>query len=604
MKLLNSVKTASFRRSKNKRGSKHDDSAVQSESTSTQTPAAASSSATDNESASAAAAPASGHASLSNDAPPKDVQKQESPAVNDDARDVCEESALRPLRLGSFDFSTSYAFPSLFAEASSMLNLSLLIYTVSELRELARNGVLNDPTKSLRILQTPLPLETAFNIIEGEADLLQEVLSDGKHGSTLSSLQCILEAQKRKKEDDAKKQEDKVATVAKDSKESQSMFSGWVDSWNGCLAGGFSFDEIFCGGDLSAVDNGHKHAHESEKDNVESSMIYMIEDMRSNEELVYAIGVNPIEERITVVFRGSVTKVDYTTEAKIDMMHVPEPSGSDRNDMIGIHQGFYEYLFRSKSGKPSKYHEIMGHLQKLFRQDPNRLRHYKLYLTGHGLGGAIATLFGYYLASSSSNHQLPLPITVVSIASPRVGNVAFARSFTELESQAKLRHLRIANHKDPVTLRPISSSKHPLPLGTKYFSPLGHLTLTSMDNIANDGNNESFHHTGMKMKLLNEIPATTSQRCEVSYTGANFLSRAFLSRSPSHFDDKEDLEIVTEELKRSHFNNSLNGLSQDFPMLSYHYGEAYTERMSLVETDVSGLFLNQLYREKACQINC
>ena len=52
--------------------------------------------------------------------------------------DVPEEdvSNLRPLQIGSFDFTSSYVFPSLHAEASSMLNLSMLIYTLSELRDL------------------------------------------------------------------------------------------------------------------------------------------------------------------------------------------------------------------------------------------------------------------------------------------------------------------------------------------------------------------------------------------------------------------------------------------------------------------------------------
>lgn len=45
-------------------------------------------------------------------------------------------SNLRPLQIGSFDFTSSYVFPSLHAEASSMLDLSLLIYTLSELRDL------------------------------------------------------------------------------------------------------------------------------------------------------------------------------------------------------------------------------------------------------------------------------------------------------------------------------------------------------------------------------------------------------------------------------------------------------------------------------------
>jgi hypothetical protein len=405
----------------------------------------------------------------------------------------------------------------------------------------ARNGVLNDPSKSLRILQMPLPLETAFNILRCEAELLIEVLGDGKHDATLSALRSLL----KKKRDEKVKQETVV-----EKQEDQGIFSGLMDSWNGCLAGGFSFDELFCGGDLGNVDNGKQI--EVEKDNAESSMIYTMGDAKCHEDLVYAVEVNPNEERITVVFRGSVTKNDYATDANIKMIHVPDPSmdhgvvKNSGNNQIGVHQGFYEYLFGSKSGKLSKYDQIIGHVHKLF-QDPNRMRHYKLYVTGHGLGGALATLFGYYCASSSSKTQLPLPITIVSVASPRVGNLAFARSFTESESQAQLRHLRIAANKDPVTLGPFNSSKQPLSLGTKTFSPLGFCVSNAPDGV--DG--EAYYHTGMMMKLRKDIPATTSQRVEMSYSGANCVSNSSSFKSSSELDDKEELETVVEESKKA-----------------------------------------------------
>lgn len=52
--------------------------------------------------------------------------------------------------------------------------------------------------------------------------------------------------------------------------------------------------------------------------NVESSpVLTVVGDLKSNEELVYAVGVNPVERRITVVFRGSVTTNDFMTDAKI-----------------------------------------------------------------------------------------------------------------------------------------------------------------------------------------------------------------------------------------------------------------------------------------------
>lgn len=334
-----------------------------------------------------------------------------------------------------------------------MLNLSNLIYTLAELRDLARNGVLNNPAQSMRILEMPLPLDTALKIISAEGELLREVLDDGKHEATMSALESLLERQKESmaaaKEREAQKAADAEANK-KHKKEDSGMF-GWMTSWDGCLAGGFSFDELFCG-DLSHVnDNVEAKSAATQQQEVQSSMLTAVGDLRNQDELVYAVGINPVEERITVVFRGSVTKTDFITDSKIAIVQAPDPrkfNGTEGEELeyagdVGIHQGFYEYLFRESNGKRSKYAEIMKHIARLLDENPAR-SNYKLYVTGHSLGGALSTLFGFYASSST---LLPLPVTVVSVASPRVGNVAFARTFAEMESQGKIRHLRIANYK-------------------------------------------------------------------------------------------------------------------------------------------------------------
>eukprot|EP00970_Alexandrium_tamarense_P018136 scaffold13320_cov215-Alexandrium_tamarense.AAC.20 len=533
-------------------------------------------------------------------------------------------NGIRPLTLGTFSFdstSTSYTYPTLHTEASTMLSLSLLIYTLSELRDLARNGILNDPIQSTRVLQMPLPLETALDVIKGEREMLLEVLSDGRHGSTLSALEGLrMDSENKKartaanatgggKKSDANNNEEAVQT-AQDEQTMSDIFTGWMDSWNGCLAGGFSFDEVFCGGDLGKVDggmigcgSGGNGGNNNTKIKEEGSILYTMGDKNANEELVYAVGINHVEERITVVFRGSVTKADFMTDAKISMIHVSEPSTTAsfnnisnsiaQSTTIGIHQGFYDYLFSSKSGKPSKYEEIMSHVQHLFNESSNRRKQYKLYVTGHSLGGALATLFGYFAASSASD--VPLPVTIVSVASPRVGNLNFARSFTEMESQGKIRHLRIANHKDPVTLGPTVSSKKMLSLGMKTFSPLGYLALKATGNEG--GDEEVYYHTGIKMKLRSDVTAVGSSRCELSYSGASIL----VGSRPTQAEDKEDLSSLAESSrKKSSMPSPKSSMSSaDIPMVSYHYGESYSERMALVEKDLVGMTLNRVYKEEA-----
>ncbi|KAL3795355.1 hypothetical protein HJC23_009528 [Cyclotella cryptica] len=467
------------------------------------------------------------------------------------------ETSLRPLQIGSYDFGDGYSYPSLFEEADDMVKLSTLIYSLIELREVARSGKLDGHPRSLQILDLPLAMDNALSIIATEAELLKEILSDGAHDQALSALQALTGPQ--------------LDARAVDS--SDGMIGGLLDMWS-CCPGAPSSEPV----DGKAGNSDYT-----------VSTIIAVGDEKCNDELVYVVGVNPMSKRITVAFRGSTTKTDFLTDAKIDMVSVPDPerfasSTTDSNldkgeSNICIHRGFYEYLFGSEKGQ-SKYEEIMLHVQKLFESNPKYRDEYKLYVTGHSLGGALATLFGLYASASSIP---PQPVTVVSVASPRVGNLEFAALFTEYESQGKIRHLRVANHKDPVTLAPAMSSKRMLTLGSMMFSPIGYLALKLSGNEA--GAEESYHHTGMKMKLRNEVQ-DGSQRCELSYSGAQFLSKA-LSRG---LDSTEDASGKK--------NSMLSLTSSDVPLVSYHYGRAYTDRMALVKEELAGLTLNQLYKTK------
>jgi hypothetical protein len=113
MKLLSNIKSRSLRKSKKDAKSTTGDNASAS-----QTIVAPASNAEDS----------AGSASPVTPSPTK-----ESPQI-----DAGNTHALRPLQLGSYDFASSYIFPSLHEEASSMLELSLLIYTLSELRDLGK----------------------------------------------------------------------------------------------------------------------------------------------------------------------------------------------------------------------------------------------------------------------------------------------------------------------------------------------------------------------------------------------------------------------------------------------------------------------------------
>ena len=233
-------------------------------------------------------------------------------------------------------------------------------------------------------------------------------------------------------------------------------------------------------------------------------------------EAVWAIVVNGSKKKITVVFRGSVNIKDWMSNIKVNMTdlklpgytkkdsekdstvhtsdtgdlkspgNIPDIDDSKRdskkdstgltadiddskkdsqkdstNKLYGrVHCGFYHYLFdgtnkmngSSMSKGVSKGEEIIDMLKEQFFSQPN-YKDYKLEVTGHSLGGALSTMFAFRAATEE---DLP-KVTNVSFASPFVGDSVFREEFMKLEKEGKIRHLRISNYQDVVTLIPSTS---------------------------------------------------------------------------------------------------------------------------------------------------
>ncbi len=70
-------------------------------------------------------------------------------------------------------------------------------------------------------------------------------------------------------------------------------------------------------------------------------------DCNYQEEMVYGIAVNPIQQRISICFRGSVTKMDWNIDEEIYMTAVGNPVPASKiyaGSKLLIHDGFYKYL--------------------------------------------------------------------------------------------------------------------------------------------------------------------------------------------------------------------------------------------------------------------
>ena len=525
-----------------------------------------------------------------------------------------EDAAPRPLRLGSFNFEAPDAagasfesgdgtartptpalpFPSLFHEADAMLALASFIYPLAELRDLARNGVLNFPSQSMPILDLPLPLEDALRIVAAEEGLLREVLDDGsgRHEATLSALQSLLEQRRTRA---AAREEERAAeeqAAARTAAGEDGVFGAFLKQWDGCLTGGFSFDEVFCGNLAAVIPGGAEEEKEVAAGAAplapDASVITAVGDLKNEKELVFAVEVNPVAERITVIFRGSVNRADFASDARTGLRRVPGP-GSDA--AVGIHAGFHDRLFgeAADGGAPSKFAEISRHVERLRAERPERAR-YRLYATGHGTGGALAALFGFRVAAQAAaaaeGEERAAPVSVVSAGAPRAGDRAFARAFAELESRGRLRHLRVANHRDPVAAAPtVGGARAPAapPPADQTFTPLGCAALT----VPEDGggrDQDVYYHTGMQLKLFKKVPPGESRRYAIAYAGSSIISGS----TPVAIDEEEAAEIEQSNKRKE------KDLSSEF---SNHWGASYFDRLASVKSHLKRLTLNGLYRD-------
>jgi predicted lipase len=155
-------------------------------------------------------------------------------------------------------------------------------------------------------------------------------------------------------------------------------------------------------------------------------------------DLQVGITVSEINRRVTVIFRGSESKTDgrYSLNIFKHRLH----------DDVYVNRRFYKQLHDDDT-----YDKLKNDVISLICEFPD----YDIFVTGHSLGGALSTLFGYEL--SRDIHELKKKITVVSFASPRVGNLAFRKSH---DLQMNLAHLRVTNARDIITALPMINFKH------------------------------------------------------------------------------------------------------------------------------------------------
>ena len=307
---------------------------------------------------------------------------------------------------------------------------------------------------------------------------------------------------------------------------------------------------------IDMIESGHEsYVHEIDDDFTKPSTFttgFLAVTEAIKNELLWAIVVCPKKKKVTVVFRGSVNARDWaanlygvTTDC-IFPGFTSEEHKSEGKTFGKVHTGFYNYLFgKTKKGAngsiKSKGEEIVGILKADFFDKPE-FEDYSLEVTGHSLGGAMSTLFSMRLAAL--NDFPGKTITNVSFASPFVGDEDFRDAFIQLERQRKIRHLRISNYQDMVTLvPPVSLDLPPLPL----------------------------KHTGMNIRM---------------YEGGDLLAPKY-----RRFYPKKDSFV--DGVRNTLHSSLLVGLSVG--IIGKHLCPEYDRRLEDSKEDLSKLSLKELY---------
>ncbi|CAM8944162.1 unnamed protein product [Rhodiola kirilowii] len=154
--------------------------------------------------------------------------------------------------------------------------------------------------------------------------------------------------------------------------------------------------------------------------------------------------------RLVVAFRG--TEQARWKDLMTDLMLVPaglnpERIGGDFKQEVQVHSGFLGAYDSVRTRLISLVKLSIGFASD---NEVNQEHNWKVYITGHSLGGALATLLALELSSSQLAKRGAISVTMYNFGSPRVGNRRFAEVYNE-----KVRDSwRVVNHRDIIPTVP------------------------------------------------------------------------------------------------------------------------------------------------------
>ncbi|XP_022722826.1 uncharacterized protein LOC111279985 isoform X2 [Durio zibethinus] len=160
-----------------------------------------------------------------------------------------------------------------------------------------------------------------------------------------------------------------------------------------------------------------------------------------------AIWRDSARRRLVVAFRG--TEQAKWKDLRTDLMLVPSGLNPER---IGgdfkqeVHSGFLGAYDSVRIRIISLIKASIGYIDEI--TEP--VHRWQVYVTGHSLGGALATLLALELSSSQFAKRGVILVTMYNFGSPRVGNRRFAEVYNEKVKDS----WRIVNHRDIIPTVP------------------------------------------------------------------------------------------------------------------------------------------------------
>lgn len=356
--------------------------------------------------------------------------------------------------------NNSFSYPNLFEEASEMTIASILVFFFASVRRLAKEEQL-DPS----LLELPLSGRRFLEIVTSELDRVKGSIKSNEFDTVIR------------------------------------IFDEYLDS----------NEELLWNSNLYSFGDDAQH------------------------ECVYGMTVNDVRKRITLSFRGSTTISDWLTDAQIVCGEWQNPL--DPSQTLGVHLGFRNMLlnegepilegispsmksiqdtvmktvpilskkFSSSSNNDSgrllqNMDQILTEVEDALEQYPG----YRLYITGHSLGGALCSLVALSAAARFGTETRP--VSCFPIANPRAGDRNFADAIYQLEQAGRLRCCAIHNHLDVIPRKPTKLFRWKN-RAHQQFCPIGYQLLLRPDGLAvthtQDDNSDSLL---MEMKRTLSLP--------------------------------------------------------------------------------------------------